>query len=316
MSTVKHIKSLFVALVCAACALAFGAEPGMAQSEQKIEVLVNDEPITNYDITQRMRLLKVTTRQQPSEKLRKKVIEDLVSERIQLQEATRNGVAVPEEEVNKVFGKVAKSNNLSPEQLSASLSQLGVNAKTMKDQIRARLSWRSVVQRKFRSQVSVNASQVDRALSEEEPTEGQEKATEFQLQRVRLELPDAPDQREIATRLVEADRLRNRVRTCSNLDDIVRPVRRASVKAVGRRTAEQVPQPTRAILLASQEGQMTPPTITSSGIELYVVCARRSVNRNDKQRRKVRSKLVSEEYDILARRHLRDLRQEAFVEYR
>lgn len=62
---------------------------------------------------------------------------------------------------------------------------------------------------------------------------------------------------------------------------------------------------------------MTPPTITSAGIELYVVCAKRTVaNVNDEQRQKVRSKLLSEEYDILARRHLRDLRQDAFVEYR
>ena len=75
-------------------------------------------------------------------------------------------------------------------------------------------------------------------------------------------------------------------------------------------------QPTRAILLSAKEGEMTPPVITSSGIEMYAVCARRSVNRNDEQRKQVRSKLLSQEYNILARRHLRDLRQEAFVEYR
>lgn len=287
-----------------------------AQKEQSIAVLVNDEPITNYDITQRMRLLTVTRRQQPSEAMRKRVIEDLIAERIQLQAAAKSGVAVNDEEVDAVFGNVAKSNNMTADQLTTSLGQLGVNASTMKEQIRARIAWRQVVQRKFRGQVSVNASQVDEAISSEEPAEGQKKATEFQLQRVRLELSGSPDQRTIARRLVEAERLRTRVRTCTNIEDVIRPLRKTSVKAVGRRTAQQVPQPTRAILLASQEGQMTPPTITSSGVELYVVCAKRSVNRNDEQRQKVRSKLLSEEYDILARRHLRDLRQEAFVEYR
>lgn len=287
-----------------------------AQNEQSIAVLVNDEPITNFDIRQRMRLLTVTRREQPNEALRKRVTEDLVAERIQLQAASKSGVAVNDEEVDAVFANVAKSNNMTADQLATSLGQLGVNASTMKEQIRARIAWRQVVQRKFRGQVSVNASQVDEAISAEEPAEGQQKATEFQLQRVRLELSDSPDQRRIAGRLVEAERLRTRVRTCTNLEEAIRPLRKATVKAVGRRTAEQVPQPTRAILLASDEGQMTPPTITSSGIELYVVCAKRSVNRNDEQRQKVRSKLLSEEYDILAKRHLRDLRQEAFVEYR
>ena len=136
------------------------------------------------------------------------------------------------------------------------------------------------------------------------------------MQRVRLDLPDEPDQRTVAGRLVEADQLRNRIRSCTNIEDTVGRVRKASVKAIGRRSANKLPQPTRAILMASGEGQMTPATITSAGIELYVVCAKRAVNRNDEQRQKVRSKLMTEEYDILARRHLRDLRQEAFIEYR
>lgn len=294
-----------------------GALPAAAQTEQLIVALVNDEPITNYDVRQRMRLISITQRKQETEALRKKVIEDLIAERIQLQEATKNGVAVADDEVEELFGRVAKSNNMTGEQLTASLAQLGVNSKTMKEQIRARLAWRSVVQKKFRSQVSVNASQIDKAISEEDTTDDdQKKATEFQLQRVRLELPSKPDQRDIANRLVEAERLRSRVTSCSRIAEVIKPVRKASVKAVGRRAAHQVAQPTRAILMATKEGSMTPATITSSGIELYVVCARRSVNRSDEQRQKVRTKLVSQEYSILARRHLRDLRQEAFVEYR
>lgn len=316
MTMIHTFRILFAALLLALAIPVFQGTKALAQSEQSIAVLVNDEPITNFDITQRVRLLTVTRREQPSETLRKKVIEDLISERIQLQAATKAGIALNEDEVNQVFGNVAKSNKMSADQLTASLSQLGVNASTMKDQIKARISWREVVKNKFRGQISVNASQVDKAISSEEPPGEQKKGVEFQLQRVRLDLSDSPDQRAIAGRLVEAERLRARVQSCTNIEEVVRPLRKASVKVVGRRSADQVPQPTRAILLASNEGQMTPPTITSAGVELYVVCAKRSVNRNDEQREKVRSKLLSQEYDILARRHLRDLRQEAFVEYR
>jgi peptidyl-prolyl cis-trans isomerase SurA len=307
---------LIVALTSVACLVLSGFMPALAQSEQSIVVLVNDEPITNYDITQRMRLLTVTTRKPANDAMRKKVIEDLISERIQLQEATKNSVIISDDQIKEVLGRIAKSNNMSADQLIASLAQLGVNIKTMKEQIRSRIAWRQVVQRKFRNQVSVNASQIDKAISVEAPSGEQQQATEFQLQRVRLELPDDPDQRTIANRLVEASRLRSRINSCSSIAKVIKPVRKASVKSIGRKKAEQVAQPTRAILLAAKEGQMTPPTITSSGIELYVVCARRTVNRNDKQRQEVRSKLVTQEYSILARRHLRDLRQDAFVERR
>lgn len=284
--------------------------------EQSIAVLVNDEPITNYDITQRVRLLSVTRRMQPTEQLRKKVIEELISERIQIQAATKASVATNKDDIERVFSNVAKSNKMTGEQLEASLAQLGVNASTMKEQIRARIAWRETVRQKFRGQVSVNASQVDAALTYDESADTQGKQTEFQLQRVRLEVSDDSDQRSIANRLIEADQLRNKVRSCTNLEDAIKPYRKASIRAIGRRSASQLPQPTRAVLMAADEGQATPATITSAGIEMYIVCAKRLVVRNDEQRNKVRSKLMSEEYDILARRYLRDLRQDAYVEYR
>jgi len=299
-----------------ASVILFPAGNALAQAEQAIVALVNDEPITSYDVRQRIRLITVTQRKQPSAAMRKKVIESLISERIQLQEATKNSVLVSDDQVKEVFGRVAKSNKLSGEQLTTSFAQLGVDANTMKEQIRARLSWRQVVQRKFRGQVSINASQIDKAISSEEPAEGQKKSVEFQLQRVRLELPKTPNQRTIANRLIEAERLRNRIRSCSNLKDVTKRVRKATIKSIGRKSTNSLVQPTRAILLAAKEGQMTPPVITSSGIESYIVCAKRSVVKNDQQRKQVRSKLLSQEYDILARRHLRDLRQDAFVEYR
>ena len=133
---------------------------------------------------------------------------------------------------------------------------------------------------------------------------------------MRLELPESPDQRTIANRFIEAEQLRKRVTSCSNIEQVAGRLRRTSVKSVGRKTAQQLVQPTRAILLATEDGRLTPPTITSSGIELYAVCARRAVARNDEQRKEVRTKLISQEYNSLARRHLRDLRQDAFVEYR
>jgi len=314
-----HIATLFrywfTTIICVACLGFSGTASVAAENEQFIVVLVNDAPITNYDVTQRMRLLTVTTRRKPSDAMRKKVIKDLIAERIQLQEATKNSIVVPDDQVNELFANVAKSNKMTAKQFTDALAQMGVNARTMKQQIRARIAWRRVVQKKFRRQVAVNASQIDKAISSEEQSLG-EKEIEFQLQRIQLKLSDSSDQKSIAARLVEAEGLRSRFRSCSNIAEITKLVRKATVKTLGRKQARKLVQPTRAILLSAKEGQMTPPVITSSGIELYAVCARRSVNRNDEQRKQVRSKLVSQEYDLLARRHLNDLHQDAYVDMR
>jgi peptidyl-prolyl cis-trans isomerase SurA len=63
-------------------------------------------------------------------------------------------------------------------------------------------------------------------------------------------------------------------------------------------------------------GQMTPPAITASAVEMYAVCGKRSVKGDDKTREETERKLLNEEMSIRAQRLLRDLRQDAFIEYR
>lgn len=318
MSMLFGFRHIFFATVAAAgMVMLLSSGHVLAQSEEKIEILVNDTPISGYDIAQRLRLMTVTTRQKPTKELRKKAVEELISETIQLQEARKNGVSVPAEDVDNALNRLGKQNNMTGQKLVAALQQLGVNPHTMRQRIEAQIAWQRFIRGKFRSQVSVGNSQIDKALSDQKPEEGSEtEKTELQLRRIRLELPENPNQRKIASRLVEAEQLRSRVSKCDQIAEAIRRYSDASVKDIGRKKAENYTQPSRAFLLAAKTGYLTPANITSSGVELYAVCGRRSVRTNDTQRRKVEAQLVGQEYEILALRHLRDLRQEAYVEHR
>lgn len=300
--------------------MGFASTVWAQEEEQRIVALVNDTPISAYDITQRLRLISVTTRQKPTKALRKRATEELISETIQLQEARKNGVIVAKDEVDRALESVGKRNKLTGEKLISALAGLGVGSQTIRQRIEAQIAWQRVVRAKFRSQISVGDVQVDQALSEKKPDENApagKKKTEFQLQRVRLELPENPDQKTIARRLVEAEKLRARVKSCSQINDAIRRLSKSSVKQLGRKTADQVVQPTRALLTAAETGHLTPAYVTSSSVELYAVCGRKSIQAatND-ERRKVEAQLIGQEFEILALRHLRDLRQEAFVEFR
>lgn len=300
-------------LALAIAFVALSPQAGHAQAEQSIVVLVNDEPITNFDVAQRLRFFEVASKKQASKEEREKVIEDLVVERIQLQEAKKAGIIINDEEVNEVFESMAKRNNMTTEQLTQALKQLGVNAKTLRDRSRAAIAWRGLVKRKFQHQVTVGAVDVDRALDGDEESKGEEKI-EFQLQRVHLELRDQSDQKAVMARLSEAEQIRSRFNSCTSLEEVVNKFSRASSRDIGRKVVDEVPQPTRALILAAGEGQMTPPNITSSGVELYAVCSRRTVKSNTGERQTVRAKLVNEEYQRLANGYLSDLRASAFVE--
>jgi peptidyl-prolyl cis-trans isomerase SurA len=138
----------------------------------------------------------------------------------------------------------------------------------------------------------------------------------FDLKRIRINIRNFQDQGEIARKLVVADNLRNRFSHCDAIKNLVDGIDGAAVKDVGKKTSEQFPMPLKSLLIATDAGKMTPPQITSGGIEVYAVCQRQDIASNNKQRAEVKSRLRQQEFQLLARRHLRDLRQDAFVEYK
>lgn len=290
-----------------------GVRPGAAQ-EVSITVLVNDDPISDYDIEQRERFLAITTHEEPSAALKKKGTDMLIDERLQMQEGRKLGVSADEDDVSKILEDMAKKNNLTVDGLSTALGRAGVDIRTLKDRIKAQLVWQEVVRRKFRHDVLIGDAEVDKALAGTGGEGGGVPAeTALQLRQVKYEFPAGADQNTIASRLAAAEGLRARFETCA---DLAKGVEGASVKTLADQQPGSLAQPARLLVMNAKIGQMTPPTISASAVELYAVCGKRSFRGDDKTREETTRKLMNEEMGIRAERLLRDLRQDAFVEYR
>src|SRR6516225_2790035 len=123
---VSVVLAAVICLVGLAC-------PAQEQTEQSIVVLVNDDPITAYDIEQRQRFLAVTTQEQPSPALKKKATDMLIEERLQVQQGKKLSITPDEDRINQVLAGMAKNNNMSSDQLAQALGQMGVNINTLKD---------------------------------------------------------------------------------------------------------------------------------------------------------------------------------------
>src|ERR671935_353862 len=90
-----------VAALLLAIFVTVAAPLGMAQ-EVSIVVLVNDDPISDYDVDQRERFLAITTQQQPSPELKKKATDQLIDERLQMQQGRKLSVSVDDDDVNTI----------------------------------------------------------------------------------------------------------------------------------------------------------------------------------------------------------------------
>ena len=315
MVRVQFLIGRLASLMLALCLLGGAA----LTQEVSIVVLVNDEPISGYDIEQRERFLAITTKAEPSPALKKQATDLLIDEKLQQQEARKLGINADESDINRILEDMAKKNNMAVDGLAKALGQMGVNIKTLRDRIRAQILWQDVVRRKFRQEVNIGEADVDKALSEgmgEKAEAGTPDETTLQLRQVKFEVPSGANQATLAGRLAEAEALRARFNSCANVTELANGIQGASVKSLSDQAPASLAQPARLLVLNAKVGQMTPPTLSASGIELYAVCGKRAVRGDATAREQTQKKLMNDEMSIRAERLLRDLKQAAFIEYR
>ena len=246
---------------------------------------------------------------------RKQAREELIEEHIKVQEAKRLGVDVGEEEAKRVLKEIAARNKMSEEQFAEQIKNQGVDITTMRDRFRAQGAWREVVRRRFSAQIAITQGEVERKISAT-ATETGEDAIELQITKITLPLPTGVDQATIARRFVDAEALRRTYAGCKSMAELAKKAVDARFDDAKYIKPSSVKEPTRSLLLSAKDGDVLPPATAAGGIELYAVCGRRALKADDKQREKAQNELAQQEFEILAKRHLRDLMQDAHIEYR
>jgi len=305
-------------------AILVGGIAAVIAQEVSIKILVNVEPISDSDSDQRVRFLAITTQQQPSPALKKQAADMLIDERLQIQEGRKVSVAPVEEDMTAILSDMAQKNNLNVEGLATALGKAGVNIKTLKDRIRAQLVWQATVQKKFRHDIQIADADVDQALASGAAAGGGAAAEggaapaavaepALQLRQIKYALPTGADQRVIAGQLAAAESMRARFKSCA---DLANGVQGANVTTLQDYKTASLAQPARLLVTNAKVGQMTPPTITQAAVELYAVCGKRSAAGDSTAREQAQRQLMSQEMGLRAERLLRDVRAEAFIEYR
>lgn len=243
----------------------------------------------------------------------KKALKELIDERIKLQAGKRLGITVTKARLDNIITDIAKRNKRTVKQFAKMLGQQNVKLREFKRRLKANLVWRGVVRRKFGRQIRVGNLEVDRLVA---GNSNGDKQTEVKLQRVSVALPGKLNEAKRAATYSKADEIRRRSRNCKSTAALAKRLPGARVDVLGRKRVDTLVEPTRSYLMNAKVGQMTPPVPTSSGFEMYVLCDKRVVKGDSKTRAKVTSDLRQKEFQRLAKRHLRDLKQDAFIEYR
>jgi len=138
-----------------------------AEEAVSIAAIVNDEVITTLDVNERRALVITTTgitkSPQVEKRLTPQIIQTLINEKLQLQEAKRLSITVNDKEIEAAIAAIEKDRNRPPGSLKAFLEKQNVPIRALEYQLRAQISWGKVVARKLRREVTISEDEIVRA---------------------------------------------------------------------------------------------------------------------------------------------------------
>jgi peptidyl-prolyl cis-trans isomerase SurA len=306
-----HHRLSSLALPCIlALALLIGCDsPLRAQS---VAVMVNGEPITNYDIEQRSKLDFLSTHKQPS---RQEVINELIDEKVKIKEGKKFGVDPSASDIEQSYTAMSSRMRITPDQLTKSLESQGIRADTLKARLKADMVWTSLVRGRFKESLVVGEKDVATAAQEGgEKTETE--AFEYKMQPIVLIVPRGSAPAAIEARRKEAEALRERVQSCEEANSYFKSMQNAAIRETVTKTSADIPGPLREVLDKAPIGHLTAPEITKQGVEMVALCGRKPTTVDTPKKREIRDKMYAQKYEAKSKAYLQDVRKAAMIEYR
>ena len=139
-------------------------------TNEKIELIsivaiVNDEPITMLDLDARFKLIIISSNLPNNEKTRKnlygQVIQSLINEILQSQEAKKLGIRVTNAEIENNIRFIENQNNLNKGELIETLYQNGVPKSALPTRLKANLITEKLLQQVIRPKVIINQNEIN-----------------------------------------------------------------------------------------------------------------------------------------------------------
>ena len=245
--------------------------------------------------------------------MRENAKKELIEELVKQQEAKRVGATPDDNHVDAIIKDIAGRNKLTPQQFAEHFASQGVDISTFKARFRTQNMWVDAVRRKFGHLVNPNNRDIDRLL---ENAAGGEDQLELQLHRILVPVPATLDQKSLAQRMAAAEQVQREFKGCKTTNTLAAKIDGSRFEDMGVRRPGGFSEPTRTLLLNAKDEEMVPPHVTNGGIELIAVCGRKIVKATEEKRREKANEIRQEEFERIARKHLRDLMSEAVIENR
>ena len=263
--------------------LASVSRDASAQGTMSAAAIVNDEVISVLDLAMRTRLVVLASglpsNNENHRRLQPQVLRSLIDERLQLQEAGRLDVRVDQDQVEQALQRLANQNKMTAPQFVQELERNGILLNTILDQIRASLSWQTVVQQRLQPSIDIGEEAINEAIERLKANQGR---PQYRVAEIFLAIDDAFQEEEV---MRTARRLIEELRQGASFAALAQQFSQSATATVGGDlgwvVTSQLPPELDQTLARMRRGDVAGPIRTFGGVYILALINQRVVEAGD-----------------------------------
>ncbi|MDK8462899.1 peptidylprolyl isomerase [Marinobacter sp. SS13-12] len=278
-ANLRHCARILLVLMVVALSATVQAERKLLD---QVVAVVNDDVILQSELEARIntivgRLSAQGTGLPPRDILEERVLEQLITESIQLQMADRAGMRISDNELNETMAAIARRNDMTLAQFEQQLSQEGVTYREAREQIRNEMITSRVQQRQVGNRVRVTDREVQNYL---DAMAGQGRSNaEYELAHILIEVDDFNDEEEVSAAREKVEALREDISSGRDFREVAVAESDANNALdggnMGWRAENRLPSLIADVVPDLEPGTVSPVLKNNSGFHLVMVMDRR-----------------------------------------
>ncbi len=240
-----------------------------------VVVVVNNDVITNTMLKNRVTDFKKQlelsqlSRIDP-ETLKKQVLERMIRDTIQLQQAKQFGITVDDLMLNRMLEQLAKSNNMSLEIFRDTIEKEGLNYTRFREQTRDEIIIQQLQQRIVASKISVSDQEVQQYIEQNEAQDSSN--ISYHLRHILIATPETAKPEDIKKASLKAESVYKKIQHGAQFEDLAikESSGRNALKGgdLGERKANELPQLFVDAVKNLNPGETSKPVKSASGFHL------------------------------------------------
>ena len=190
------------------------ASAARTEAIDRIVALVNDDVITRRELQARQEIVEAQLKRQGTELpeadvLARQVLDRMVTDRVQLQQARENGLRIDDQQLDQTLQRIAASNKMSLAEFRQAVEKDGIPWSRFRDDIREELTISRLREREVEQRILVSDAEIDAFLAQED--KGGAANEEVELAHILVRVPESATAEVLAQRRARAEEARAKV---------------------------------------------------------------------------------------------------------